>query len=107
MNCTEACSNIFEMTCSRPTISFPTARENRGRCVVTTSVPTTLQRAGDFSQTFASNGQLVNIFDPTTTVPDPAHPGQYVRTAFVGNRIPQSRLDPVALKIESYYPQST
>jgi len=75
--------------------------------VVTTSVPTTLQRAGDFSQTFASNGQLVNIFDPTTTVPDPAHPGQYVRTAFVGNRIPQSRLDPVALKIESYYPQST
>jgi hypothetical protein len=75
--------------------------------VVTTSVPTTLQRSGDFSQTFASNGQLINIFDPTTTGPDPAHPGQYMRTAFVGNKIPQSRLDPVALKIESYYPQPT
>src|ERR1051325_2188942 len=42
--------------------------------VVTTSVPTALQRTGDFSQTLASNGQQVNIYDPTTTVPDPAPP---------------------------------
>ena len=75
--------------------------------VVTTSVPTALQRTGDFSQTLASNGQQVNIYDPTTTVPDPARAGQYVRMPFTGNKIPESRLDPVALKIQSYYPQPT
>ncbi len=72
--------------------------------VVTTSVPTALQRAGNFSQTFASNGQLVRIFDPTTTRPDPANPGAYTRTPFTGNIIPTARLDPVALKMQSYYP---
>jgi len=72
--------------------------------VVTTSVPTALQRAGNFSQTFASNGQLVRIFDPTTTRPDPANPAAYVRAPFAGNIVPTARLDPVALKMQSYYP---
>ena len=43
--------------------------------VVTTSVPTALQRAGNFSQTLAGNGQLVTIFDPFSTKPDPNNPG--------------------------------
>lgn len=30
------------------------------------SVPTMLQRQGDFSKTFNSKGQLINIYDPTT-----------------------------------------
>src|SRR4051794_10886576 len=72
--------------------------------VVTTSVPTALQRAGNFSQTFAGNGQLVRIYDPTTTRPDPANPGAYIRTPFTGNIVPTNRLDPVALKMQSYYP---
>ena len=72
--------------------------------VITTSVPTSLQRAGDFSQTFSSGGQLVAIFDPTTTRPDPNNPGQYIRTPFPGNRIPQANIDPVAAKIQSYFP---
>jgi hypothetical protein len=72
--------------------------------VVTTSVPTALQRAGNFSQTLASNGQQVIIYDPNTTIANPASPGTYIRTQFPGNVIPTSRLDPVALKIESYYP---
>jgi len=72
--------------------------------VVTTSVPTPLERAGSFSQTLASNGQLVRIYDPTTTRPDPANPGGYIRTPFVGNMIPANRLDPVSLKMQSYYP---
>src|SRR5581483_1957018 len=63
--------------------------------VVTTSVPTALQKLGDFSQTLASNGQLVVIHDPNTTLPDPSRAGQYVRSPFPGNRIPQNRLDPV------------
>jgi hypothetical protein len=75
--------------------------------VVTTSVPTALQKAGDFSQTYAGNGQLVQIFDPTTTRANPAVPGAYIRSQFLGNRIPTSQLDPVAAKIASYYPGAT
>ena len=72
--------------------------------VVVTSVPTALQRAGNFSQTLASNGQMVQIYDPTNTQPDPSHPGAYIRTPFAGNVIPASKLDPVAQKMTSYYP---
>jgi hypothetical protein len=75
--------------------------------VTTTSVPTALQRMGDFSQTYASNGQLVRIFDPTTTRRDPANPANYIRSQFPGNVIPRSQLDPIALKIASYYPNPT
>jgi hypothetical protein len=72
--------------------------------VVTTSVPTTLQRNGDFSQTYNSAGNLLTIYDPNSTIPDPNNPGSYIRTAFQGNKIPQLRLDPVALAIEQYFP---
>ena len=72
--------------------------------VVTTSVPTDLQRAGDFSGTFSSAGQLVVIYDPLTTIPNPNNPSTYIRSAFTGNRIPQNRIDPVAKNIQSYFP---
>lgn len=67
----------------------------------TLSVPTLLQRGGDFSQTFASNGALVPIYDPNSTR---LINGSYVRTQYSGNRIPTSQLDPVALKVLGYYP---
>ncbi len=73
--------------------------------VVTTSVPTDLERQGDFSQTLTSTGQPTNIYDPQSTVPDPNNPGQYVRTQFAGNKIPAGRLDPVALAIQAYFPE--
>ena len=31
-----------------------------------TTVPTALQRQGNFSQTYASNGRLIKIYDPNT-----------------------------------------
>ena len=40
------------------------------------TVPTALQRQGDFSQTLDSTGRNVTIYDPTTTRPDPNNPGQ-------------------------------
>jgi hypothetical protein len=73
--------------------------------VVTTSVPTALQRAGDFSQTNNSGGTLLTIYDPSSTVANPNSPGNYIRTAFPGNKIPAGRLDPVALAIQQYFPQ--
>lgn len=67
------------------------------------TLPTDLQMAGDFSQTFNAQGQQRVIFDPFSTTPDPARPGQFLRTAFPGNRIPASRLDPVALETQKYF----
>src|SRR5262249_34185677 len=54
----------------------------------TSTVPTDLQRLGDFSQTFNSAGQLITIYDPLTTRPDPSRPGRFIRDPFPGNRIP-------------------
>ena len=40
---------------------------------------------------------------PSPPAPDPARPGQFLRTPFRGNRIPANRLDPVALNAQKYY----
>jgi hypothetical protein len=66
------------------------------------SVPTALQRAGDFSQTFNNNGTLSPIFDPFTTRAGAA--GGLVRDAFPGNTIPQARFDSVARRVMALYP---
>jgi len=39
----------------------------------TTTVPTALEKTGDFSQTLNTNGSLNTIYDPTTTVSEPAN----------------------------------
>ena len=63
------------------------------------TVPTDRQRVGDFSQTFNASGALIPIYDPVTGS------ASAPRTQFQGNVIPQGRLDPVALKVLSYYPE--
>jgi len=67
------------------------------------TVPTSLQRSGDFSQTLSSQGQPIIIYDPSTTRTAPSGTG-YVRDTFPGNRIPNNRLDPVAVKMLSFVP---
>ncbi|MFB3828639.1 MAG: carboxypeptidase regulatory-like domain-containing protein [Bryobacteraceae bacterium] len=67
----------------------------------TLTVPTEIQRAGDFSQTTDARGVLIPIYDPATTRQEG---GRNVRTQFPGNRIPANRLDPVALKIVPLFP---
>ena len=57
------------------------------------SVPTADQRAGDFS------AYPTIIYDPTTGNPDGTG-----RQPFAGNKIPTSMLDPITLKLQSYYP---
>jgi hypothetical protein len=45
------------------------------------------------------------IYDPFTSRPDPANPGQSLRDPFPGNIIPTNRLNPQALLIlQKYYP---
>jgi hypothetical protein len=66
-----------------------------------TSVPTALQRQGNFSQTYyardsSGNPIVQTIYDPFS------NPSS--RTSFPGNIIPTSRQDAVSLKVLSYVP---
>jgi hypothetical protein len=67
------------------------------------TVPTLLQRQGNFSQTRAANGQPIIIYDPATveTLPN----GQRQRSPFPNNIIPANRIDPVAARLASFYPE--
>jgi hypothetical protein len=56
------------------------------------TMPTALERTGDFSQSLNSNGALRVIYDPYTTVFDPAS-GKATRTPFAGNKVPSQRFD--------------
>ncbi len=68
---------------------------------LTLTVPTLPQRTGDFSQTTSTAGALIPIYDPHSSQ---LVAGKYTRTQYPGNIIPQSQLDPVALKMLNYYP---
>ena len=61
-------------------------------------VPSDLQKAGDFSQTYAAgtSGPIVTIYDPLTTVQTGS---TYTRTPFPGNRIPANLINPIAAKL--------
>src|SRR5579872_57316 len=67
----------------------------------TLTVPTAAERSGDFSQALNAKGQVIPIYDPSTTR---LVNGAYVRDPYPGNIIPGSQLDPVGLKMASYYP---
>jgi hypothetical protein len=66
---------------------------------VLTTVPTELEKQGDFSQSLNSKGQLRVIYDPYSTVVDST--GKVTRTPFSGNKIPADRINPLAQKIMS------
>lgn len=72
------------------------ARQIAAASSTNTSVPTMIQREGDFSQTFNAAGQLDVIYDPLSTR---ASGNGFVRTAFAGNRIPADRINPIARNI--------
>src|SRR5262249_15618934 len=71
------------------TINVAINRSRNGTTQVTT-VPTALERSGDFSQSFAQGP--VSIFDPTNGSP------------FPGNAIPQNRINPIATQLLAFYP---
>ncbi|MDQ6707100.1 MAG: TonB-dependent receptor, partial [Acidobacteriota bacterium] len=70
----------------------------------TYTIPTPEQLQGDFSKTFNGSGQLITIYDPLTTRPDPQRAGNFLRDPFPGNRIPADRIDPVAAKVRNFWP---
>ena len=82
--------------------SYEGVRQLQGSAF-TGTVPTAAEREGDFSQARTGTGALITIFDPMSTVNSN---GQYLQTAFPGNVIPATRIDPVARNLVAYYPQS-
>jgi len=73
-------------------LSFDGTRQRQANPGLYT-VPTAAFQSGNFS------AAPTTIYDPTTGNPDGTG-----RTAFAGNVIPASRIDPIAQKIQSYYP---
>jgi Carboxypeptidase regulatory-like domain len=66
------------------------------------SVPTALQRVGNFSQTYTAAGALVAIADPTSSTLQAN--GSYTRQVFPGNIIPATSLSRVATNVAQLYP---
>jgi hypothetical protein len=67
------------------------------------NIPTLRMRTGDFGELLPNT----LIYDPLTTVPNPAVPGSFLRTPFPNNIIPASRFDPIAYKMINAYPTPT
>lgn len=68
------------------------------------TVPTALQREGNFSQTLASANNPFSIYDPLTTRTDPNNPANRIRDAFPGAIIPASRIHPAGRAVMGFYP---
>jgi hypothetical protein len=81
-------------------VDYEGLRERAAANLLTT-VPTALERSGDFSQTHNAAGSLVTIYDPATTTPSGSG---FIRQAFAGNIIPSARIDPVAARAVRFYP---
>lgn len=68
------------------------------------TVPTPLQRQGDFNGTFDPDRRQILVYDPATTRPDPTNPSRFIRDPFPGNRIPANRINPVSQNVLKYWP---
>src|SRR6516164_9387557 len=70
------------------------------RLVLSVPEPEFLQ--GDFSKLVDNQGRQILIYDPST-----GHDvnGTWVRTPFAGNKIPPSKLNPIAQKILGFHPK--
>ncbi|MEK7408710.1 MAG: TonB-dependent receptor [Acidobacteriota bacterium] len=68
----------------------------------TGTLPSLEQRKGDFSALLRLGAQY-QVYDPMTIAPAPA--GRFSRQPLAGNIIPASRLDPIAQKLLTYWPE--
>ncbi|HEX4772107.1 MAG TPA: TonB-dependent receptor [Bryobacteraceae bacterium] len=83
--------------------SYEGFRQRKGS-TLTTWAPTAAERSGDFSQ-IGSTGQssVLPIYDPLTST-NCVSGGPACRTAFAGNKIPASRIDPTSAALLNYFP---
>jgi hypothetical protein len=67
------------------------------------TVATPQERSGDFTNARDARGTLFPLFDPATTIPNPAGSG-FVRQPLPGNMVPRSRMDSLSLKTLEFMP---
>jgi outer membrane receptor protein involved in Fe transport len=68
------------------------------------TVPTVLERSGDFSRTVNNQGAQIRIYDPLTLT---SNAGTFVRSPFPNNVIPRERLSAASTRLAAYYPAPT
>src|SRR5580700_6069017 len=107
-----ALPHLIEGRNSYFSLSYEGVRENIARTYLQT-IPTMAQRTGDYSDVVDDAGNVIPIYDPSSTQPNPGYnPSQpvsttnleYTRLPFPGNIIPALRLDPVAINALKFYP---
>jgi hypothetical protein len=81
--------------------NYEGTRHNAGNNATLASVPTPLERQGDFTQSLIDNGVPVQIFDPLT---GRSSGSDTIRDPFPGNVIPANRFDPLSKVYLGYYP---
>jgi hypothetical protein len=83
-------------------------QRNNSPFTITTSVPTDLQKQGDFSQTFNPDGSLEQIFNPkSVTCTGAGSSLDCERQPFANNKIPASVIDPIGQNVIKLYPSPT
>jgi Carboxypeptidase regulatory-like domain len=94
--------NVFGVTAGGPIhrnqtfffAAYEGTRRHTGS-VTTLTVPTDLQRAGDFSSTMNAQGTVIPVYDPAGSPRQP----------FPRNVVPKDQLDPVGLRVVNYFPR--
>jgi len=76
----------------------------RSQSLFTGTVPIDEWRQGDFSNLRTAAGAPIVVYDPLTGRVDPNNSSRFIREPFAGNRVPQNRLDPVAVNAVKYFP---
>jgi Carboxypeptidase regulatory-like domain len=76
-------------------LAFEGYSEHQGAQPAYFTIPTPAELQGDFSGYVNSAGNMIPIYDPATTRPNPNGSG-YIRTPFPNNQIPIGRFSPLA-----------
>ncbi len=84
-------------------LNYEGTRRRTGSNAQLASVPSDLEREGDFSRSLIDSGVPVKLSDPMTSR---AEAGRVVRTPFPGNLLPASRIDPLSKIYMGFYPKA-
>jgi hypothetical protein len=77
--------------------------KSASQATTTQTLPSLLERSGDFSDTRDASGRLIAIYNPFNVTRDAS--GNPIRAPFAGNTIPSSMFSPVAVAAIKFYPQ--